>query len=124
ARGASRGAGAARYSAAPPPEPGPPGARPGPRGGVQAMELVGRKLGMTQIYDDEGGQIPVTVLAIGPCVVVQKKTAETDGYSALQLGFEERKEKHVSQPLRGHFAKAGVPLRRVLFETRLPEADA
>jgi large subunit ribosomal protein L3 len=88
------------------------------------MELVGRKLGMTQIYDEEGSQIPVTVLAVGPCIVVQKKSEQSDGYSALQLGFEERKEKHVSKPLQGHFAKAGVPLRRVLFETRLPDADA
>ena len=92
--------------------------------GVIGMELVGRKLGMTQIYGDDGTQIPVTVLSIGPCVVVQKKTQETDGYSALQLGYEERKEKHASKPLQGHFAKAGVPLKRVLFETRLSAEDA
>jgi large subunit ribosomal protein L3 len=88
------------------------------------MELVGRKLGMTQLYREDGEQIPVTVLAVGPCVVVQKKTVKKDGYSALQLGYEERKEKHVTQPLRGHFTKAGVPLRRVLFEARISPEEA
>ncbi len=88
-----------------------------------AFELLGRKLGMTHIYNDEGDRIPVTVLAVGPCVVVQKKTAERDGYSAVQLGFEDRKEKHTTRPLRGHFARAGVAPKRHLFETRLPAEE-
>ncbi len=83
------------------------------------MELVGRKLGMTQIFNDKGDRIPVTVVRAGPCTVVQKKTAERDGYSALQLGFEDRKEKHTSKPQRGHFARAGVSPRRLLYEVRV-----
>jgi large subunit ribosomal protein L3 len=88
------------------------------------VELVGRKLGMTQIYREDGEQIPVTVLAIGPCVVVQKKSEDKDGYTALQLGYESRKEKHVGKPMRGHFAKAGVALQRVLFESRVAADEA
>jgi large subunit ribosomal protein L3 len=88
-----------------------------------AMELIGRKLGMTQIYREDGEQVPVTVLAIGPCVVVQKKTEDSDGYTAVQLGYQDAKEKHVAKPVRGHFAKAGVALKRVLFEARLPAED-
>jgi large subunit ribosomal protein L3 len=84
-----------------------------------AFELLGRKLGMTHIYNDDGDRIPVTVLAVGPCTVVQKKTPERDGYSAVQLGFEERKEKHTTRPLRGHFAKAAVSAKRHLFEARI-----
>lgn len=87
------------------------------------MELLGRKLGMTQIYNEDGDQVPVTVIATGPCVVVQKKTAGTDGYSAVQLGFEERKQKHTTRPAQGHFARAGVTPKRHLFEVRLPEAE-
>ena len=89
-----------------------------------SLELVGRKLGMTQIYKEDGEQVPVTVLAIGPCVVVHKKTAEKDGYTALQLGYQPDKEKHVSKPMRGHFAKSGVPLQRVLFESRLSAEES
>jgi large subunit ribosomal protein L3 len=84
-----------------------------------AFELLGRKLGMTHIYNEDGDRIPVTVLSVGPCVVVQKKTQERDGYAAVQLGFEERKEKHTTKPQRGHFAKAGLSPKRHLFETRL-----
>jgi large subunit ribosomal protein L3 len=88
-----------------------------------AVELVGRKLGMTQIFNDSGDRIPVTVVRAGPCTVVQKKTQETDGYSALQLGFEDRKEKHTTRAMQGHFAKASTPPKRVLYEVRVsPEA--
>ncbi|MDH3346352.1 MAG: 50S ribosomal protein L3, partial [Kiritimatiellaceae bacterium] len=65
--------------------------------------LIGKKLGMTQIFDEEGRCIPVTVIEAGPCSVVQRKTVETDGYNAIQLGFEEQKEHRVSKPLLGHF---------------------
>jgi large subunit ribosomal protein L3 len=84
-----------------------------------AMELVGRKLGMTQIFNEEGDRIPVTVVEAGPCTVLQKKTAETDGYSAAQLGFEEVKPKHASKARQGHCSKAGQTPKRVLFEVRL-----
>jgi large subunit ribosomal protein L3 len=90
---------------------------------LETLELVGRKLGMTQIFKEDGECVGVTVLNIGPCVVVQKKTAKTDGYSAVQLGFEARKEKHVTSARKGHFAKAGVAPTKVLFEVRLPEAE-
>ena len=90
---------------------------------LETLELVGRKLGMTQIFKEDGESIPVTVLNIGPCVVVQKKTAATDGYSAVQLGFEAQKDRHVTKARKGHFEKAGVPAAKVLFEVRLPEAE-
>jgi large subunit ribosomal protein L3 len=83
------------------------------------LELLGRKLGMTQIFMEDGDCIPVTVLGVGPCVVVQKKSEEKEGYTGLQLGFEECKEKHTTMPERGHFAKAGVSNRRFLFECRV-----
>jgi large subunit ribosomal protein L3 len=77
--------------------------------------ILGQKLGMTQIYADDGTVVPVTVIKAGPCLVVQKKTVETDGYDAVQLGLvEDRPPKKVNQPLGGHFKKAGVPpVRRV-----------
>jgi large subunit ribosomal protein L3 len=84
-----------------------------------ALELVGRKLGMTQIFNEEGDRVPVTVVEAGPCTVMQKKTVESDGYSAAQLGFEELKPKHASKAHQGHCAKASQPPRRVLFEVRL-----
>jgi len=90
---------------------------------LESLELVGRKLGMTQLFKEDGECVPVTVLNIGPCVVVQKKTEATDGYSAVQLGFESRKEKHLTKAGKGHFDKAGVAPARVLFEVRLPAAD-
>ena len=83
--------------------------------------IIGKKIGMTQIFDAEGKVIPVTVIEAGPCNVIQKKTVETDGYEAVQLGFGEVKEKHVGKPLKGHFAKSGVELRKVLKEFRLDE---
>ena len=89
----------------------------------QGLELLGRKLGMTQYFNDSGDRVPVTVIAAAPCVVVQKKTQDKDGYSAVQLGFEERKEKHTTKPMVGHFARAGVAPRRELFEVRLSAED-
>lgn len=83
--------------------------------------LLGRKLGMTQIFDEEGRAVPVTVVQAGPCVVVQKKTEEKDGYRALQLGFGEIKEKKVNKPMAGHFRKAAVKPVRYLREFRLDD---
>lgn len=76
---------------------------------------------MTQIFDENGKVIPVTVVEAGPCVVVQKKTVETDGYDAIQVGFGELREKLVNKPRKGHFAKAGVSLRRTLKEFRMED---
>jgi len=70
--------------------------------------LIGKKLGMTQIFQDDGAVVPVTVILAGPNVVTQKKTEETDGYSALQLGFEDKKEHRTNKPDKGHFKRAGV----------------
>ncbi|ABG86708.1 50S ribosomal protein L3 [Clostridium perfringens] len=83
--------------------------------------IIGKKVGMTQIFDENGRVIPVTVVEAGPCVVVQKKTVETDGYDAIQVGFGELREKLVNKPRRGHFAKAGVSLRRTLKEFRMED---
>lgn len=88
-----------------------------------AKGLLGKKLGMTQIFDETGKVIPVTVIEAGPCVVVQKRTGEVDGYSAIQLGFGSVKEKNVNKPVKGHFAKAGIKPVRYLREFRFPEAD-
>ena len=85
--------------------------------------ILGKKLGMTQIFAEDGTLIPVTVVEAGPCSVVQKKTVETDGYSAVQLGFGEKKEKNVNKPMKGHFAKAGVAVKRYLKEFKLDNAD-
>jgi len=84
--------------------------------------IIGRKVGMTQIFKDNKA-IPVTVIKAGPCVVVQKKTVETDGYNALQLGFEEISEKKVNKPLLGHFKKFGVKPFRILKEFRVENVD-
>ena len=84
--------------------------------------LIGRKLGMTQIFDDEGASVPVTVIQAGPCPVVQVKTPDSDGYSAVQLGFGELKEKHSTRAIRGHAAKAELELApRVLREFRVAD---
>ena len=89
--------------------------------------IIGRKVGMTQFFGENGKVIPVTVLEVGPCTVVQKKTVETDGYNAVQLGFDDAKEKHVTKPLKGHFEKAQSGLKRVLreiqFDTELNVGD-
>lgn len=85
--------------------------------------ILGKKLGMTQVYDDEGAAIPVTVVKAGPCVVVQRRTAETDGYEAVQVGLVEGEDVKVTKPMAGHFAKAGVPPVRELVEFRVEEGD-
>lgn len=85
--------------------------------------LIGKKIGMTQIFDDAGNVVPVTVIEAGPCVVVQKKTTETDGYDSVQLGFEDVAERKLSKPVLGHFAKAGVAVKRHLKEFRLDDAN-
>ncbi|MBQ7940490.1 MAG: 50S ribosomal protein L3 [Clostridia bacterium] len=84
--------------------------------------IIGKKLGMTQIFDENGNVIPVTVIEAGPCTVVQKKTVEIDGYAAVQLGFEDVSEKHVTKPEAGHFKKNGVSAKRHLKEFRLENA--
>ena len=86
--------------------------------------LIGKKIGMTQFFDEKGTVIPVTVLEVGPCVVVQKKTAEKDGYSALQIGYGDVKLARVNKPMKGHFAKADVAPKKVLKEFRLDDAEA
>ena len=83
--------------------------------------LIGRKIGMTQVFDESGKVIPVTVVELGPCVVVQKKTAENDGYEAVQLGFGDVKVKAVNKPMTGHFKKADVAPKKVLREFKLED---
>ena len=83
--------------------------------------IIGKKLGMTQIFNEDGSVIPVTVIEAGPCPITQKKTADTDGYEAVQLSFEDIREKLVSKPAAGHFKKAGVPAKRHLKEFRLED---
>ncbi|MCQ2431058.1 MAG: 50S ribosomal protein L3 [Clostridia bacterium] len=85
--------------------------------------IIGKKLGMTQIFDENGNVIPVTLIAAGPCVVVQKKTVENDGYDAVQLGFEDEKAKHLTKAEMGHFQKANVPYKKHLKEFRLENAS-
>ncbi|HNX53502.1 MAG TPA: 50S ribosomal protein L3 [Pontiellaceae bacterium] len=86
--------------------------------------LIGKKLGMTQIFDEEGRRVPVTVIEAGPCSVVQRKTTGTDGYEAVQLGFGSQKPERVAKPLAGHFKKAGVETMRELREVRVDADDA
>ena len=86
--------------------------------------IIGKKIGMTQIFDEIGNVIPVTVIQAGPCVVAQKKTTETDGYDAIQLGFVDAKEKHLTKAEKGHFEKAGVSYKRHLKEFRLDDVSA
>lgn len=83
--------------------------------------ILGTKLGMTQVFDDENQVVPVTVVQAGPCTVTQVKTPDTDGYTAVQLAYGSRK--HLNKPLRGHLAKAGVDSARKLMELRLDEGD-
>jgi large subunit ribosomal protein L3 len=85
--------------------------------------LIGEKLGMTQLFDDESRTIPVTVVKLGPCRVVQVKTAETDGYEAIQISYRELDARKVNKPMAGHFAKANVPPARHLIEVRVPDAS-
>jgi len=84
------------------------------------LGLIAKKLGMTQIFREDGRPVPVTVLAAGPCTVVQVKEVKRDGYKAVQLGFEDRDPKKLSKPLQGHFAKAKVTPKQILREFRLP----
>ena len=86
--------------------------------------IIGKKIGMTQIFDEIGNVIPVTVIEAGPCVVAQKKTVENDGYDAVQLGFMDVKEKHLTKPVKGHFEKAGVAPKKHLKEFRLDDCSA
>ncbi len=78
--------------------------------------IIGRKIGMTSVFNEDGKNIPCTVIEAGPCVVTQVKTVEKDGYSALQLAFDDKKEKHTSKPLQGHFQKANTTPKRKLAE--------
>jgi large subunit ribosomal protein L3 len=86
--------------------------------------ILGTKIGMTQLFNEEGKVVPVTVVMAGPCVVVQKKTAETDGYEAIQVGFADVKEKSLNKPQKGHFAKADVAARKYLKEFRLADTSS
>ncbi len=89
-----------------------------------AIELLCRKIGMTRVFAEDGECIPVTVLEAGPNAVVQKKTDETDGYTALQLAFQDRRPKTATKAVRGHFAKAKVELKRHLCESRISAEEA
>lgn len=85
--------------------------------------IIGKKIGMTQIFDEKGNVIPVTVIEAGPCVVSQKKTVENDGYAAVQVGFGDLKAHRVNKPMKGHFAKADVAPKRTLREFRFSDPD-
>ena len=85
--------------------------------------LLGKKIGMTSVFSADGKNVPCTVIEVGPCVVTQVKTVDVDGYDALQLGFEQKKEKHTTQPMAGHFKKAGVAPQRHLAEFKGFEGD-
>ena len=86
--------------------------------------IIGKKIGMTQIFDEKGKVIPVTVIEAGPCVVTQKKTVENDGYNAVQIGFGDQKPQRVSKPLAGHFKKGDVAPKKTLREFRLDDVSA
>lgn len=86
--------------------------------------IIGKKLGMTQVFDEKGNVIPVTVVEAGPCPIVMKKTLENDGYEAVQLGFGDIKVQRLTKPLKGHFAKADVAPKRNLKEFRLTDIGA
>ena len=93
-------------------------------GGKNMKAILGKKVGMTQIFSENGEIIPVTVIEAGPAVVTQIKTVETDGYYGVQIGFEDKKESRVIKPEKGHFAKAGVSAKKHLAEFRPEEGDA
>ena len=86
--------------------------------------IIGKKVGMTQIFDETGKVVPVTVIEAGPCVVAQKKTVEKEGYDSVQLGFEDIAEKKLTKPVKGHFEKASVTPKKHLHEFRLDDCDA
>lgn len=83
--------------------------------------IIGKKLGMTQLFDENGKVVPVTIIEAGPCVVVQKKTVDSDGYTAVQLGYGDLSAKKVTKPAKGHFEKAGVAPKKTLREFRLED---
>jgi large subunit ribosomal protein L3 len=85
--------------------------------------IIAKKIGMTQIFAETGEMIPVTVLEAGPCVVTQLKTLANDGYQAIQVGFDDKKENRVNKPMKGHFDKAGVDYKKVVKEFRIEGAD-
>jgi large subunit ribosomal protein L3 len=89
---------------------------------INRKGVLGEKLGMTQVYDDEGRIVPVTVVQAGPCVVTQVRSSESDGYNSVQLGFGQIDPRKVNKPLQGHFEKAGVTPRRYLVELRTDDA--
>src|SRR5712691_2336010 len=89
----------------------------------QIKGVLGTKLGMTQVFDDDGKMVPVTVVAAGPCAVTAVRTADADGYAAVQLASGEIDPRKAHKPRAGHFAKAGVTLRRYLVELRTADAD-
>ena len=86
--------------------------------------ILGRKIGMTQIFSETGEAIPVTVIEAGPVIVTQVKTVETDGYNAVQIGYEDLKEQRANKPTKGHFAKWNAPLKKNLTEIRLDEGES
>jgi len=86
--------------------------------------LIGKKLGMATVYDEAGAAVPVTVIEAGPCVVVQRKTGEKEGYDAVQLGYADQKEQRLNQPTLGHYKKAGVAPKKVLREFRVAADEA
>ena len=86
--------------------------------------IIGKKLGMTQIFDEKGNVVPVTLIEAGPCVVAQKKTVENDGYDAIQLAYEDAKKKHLTKAEIGHFEKAGITPKKHLKEFRLEDCSA
>lgn len=86
--------------------------------------IIGKKIGMTQVFDENGNVVPVTVIEAGPCAVVQKKTEQNDGYNAVQFGFQDLKPHKVNKPMKGHFAKADVAPKRTLREFRFDDIDA
>ena len=86
--------------------------------------LLGKKIGMTSVFSADGKNLPCTVIEVGPCVVTQEKTVEKDGYAAVQVGFQEAKEKNTSKPMKGHFAKAGTTPKRHLAEFTFEEEHA
>ena len=85
--------------------------------------ILGRKLGMTQVWDENDNVVPVTVIQAGPCVIAQVKTTETDGYEAVQIGFGDIKEHKVNKPMKGHFDRAGIAPMRYLREVRVEDAS-
>lgn len=88
------------------------------------MMLIGKKIGMTQIFEESGKAVPVSVIEAGPCPIVQVKTPAREGYAAIQIGFDETKESRINKPEAGHFKKAGVAVRRILREIRVEDASS